>query len=332
MKAVYSYFFPEVRPLVHAADSLSDDFFAVSTSVKKAEEMLGALSFKKPLKLPFTPDGNLDLDMIHEPVIERVIDAYAHTIPALKDFPNRYPMAGSSQGIFHLLALVKAQGIGFIYVLNGEYEGYRAYGETMGIETREIDPEKTDVKKLEPGFWFISNPSARNGNIIENEFINELCELGHKVILDLAYVGITRPYVFDVSHKNIIAIVMSMSKPYGVFRFRIGGFAFSRAPVPSLYANKWFKDVPRLLSALKIVEELPPGALYDKYRPIQESIIQRIREEFDIPIQISDVLLLGYLKKEDAEKLSREKQELIQNFLRSTWYRFCLTPYFEERE
>ncbi|MDA2922747.1 aminotransferase class I/II-fold pyridoxal phosphate-dependent enzyme [Patescibacteria group bacterium AH-259-L07] len=332
LKAVYSYFFPEVRPLIHLGDKISDELFLTSTSQKKASTLLKRLSFKKPLEVPATPEGNIDLDMIHVPIIARIVDAYTPYIPALKDFSHTYPTAGSSPGIFHLLALLKTKGIDSIYVLEGEYEGYKEYGKTLGVKVVEINPDITDIGELKSGFWFISNPSARDGNIIPNEFITSLCNAGHTIILDFAYVGSTRPYTFDVSHENIFAIVMSFSKPYGVFRFRIGGFAFSRKPIPSLYGNKWFKDIGRLLIALKIVEELSPGVLYTKYRLIQEKIIQEINKDFGLGLRASDALLLGYLIQDDIIKYPKSLLDMIRPFKRGGGYRFCLTPYFEEYE
>jgi histidinol-phosphate/aromatic aminotransferase/cobyric acid decarboxylase-like protein len=158
-------------------------------------------------------------------------------------------MSGSSQGIFHLLAELRQKGIGKINVFEGEYEGYKEYGKCLGLKTLE-HRLSIPAKDVARGYWFISNPSARNGNIIPYKRIMELCEAGHKLILDLAYVGMTKPHIFSLDHKNIIGAVMSMSKPYGVFRHRIGGFTFTREPVESLYANKWFKDVPALLNLL----------------------------------------------------------------------------------
>ncbi len=329
MKAVYTYFFPEVRSLVHFGEKIPDELYLTSTSAETAQCALDGM-FKSRFEVPATLEGKVDLDSIHIPIIDKIVEAYAEHAYALRDFPNRYPMAGSSQGIFHLLAELKAKGTNEIYVLKGEYEGYAEYGKTLGINTHEIPPE--EIENVKPGTWFISNPSARDGNIIPNEFITKLCENGHKIILDLAYVGSTKPYEFDISNENIPAVLLSFSKPYGVFRFRIGGFAFSRTPVESLYANKWFKDVPRLLTALKIVEKIPPGSLYPKYSAVQKAIVKEINEDFSLNMRASDALLLGYLKKTDTFGFDEEKKKVIMPFERGDNYRFCLTPYYEKFE
>ncbi|MBI2547338.1 MAG: hypothetical protein HYW23_02720 [Candidatus Aenigmarchaeota archaeon] len=330
MKAVYSYFFPEVRRLVHMSDKLPDKLFLISTPVEEAREMIASL-FRTPLDLTATADGKVDLDMVHEPVIDRIISAYGTAIPRLKDFSYRYPTSGSSEGIFKNLAMLKVGGVDWIYVLEGEYEGYKEYGKTLGIRTIEINPQKTDVRKLKPGIWFISNPSAHDGNILPDNFVGEICDSGNKVYLDLAYVGSTRDYTFDVSHDNIPAVFLSFSKPYGVFRFRIG-FTFSRAEIPSLYGNKWFKDIPRLFTALRLAEDIGPSKLYRSYRHVQESVIEHINEDFGLCMKTSDAVLLGNLTLDSARKLDPYQLKMIAPFQRGEGYRFCLTPYFEKVE
>ena len=332
MKAVYCYYFPEVRPIIHEVDAVvQDDMYLVTTPADKVRKDLELL-FDPPLDVPANAYGNVDLDEIHVPIIERIVDVYSGLVPALGDFGYSYPTSGSSEGIFHALAKLNVEGVDCINVLKGEYEGYSAQAGNLKMEFNEVDLNETDISEVEPGYWFISNPSARDGNIIPNEFITELCELDNKVFLDLAYAGSTRPCVFDVSHENVVGAFMSFSKPYGVFRKRIGGFAFSRDEMPTLFGNKWFKDTDRLFQALKIAEDVGPYRLYNTYRPVQEAIVDAINDEFGIGMKASDAFLLGYLKVDDAEMLDADRLEMIADFKRGDNYRFCLTPYFEEFE
>ena len=331
MKAVYAYFFPEVRELVHATDHLADNLFLATTSIEEAQRVVGALSFKRGIVVPSTIDGKVDLDTIHEPIIDRVTEIYEPVVPGISDFRSRYFTSGSSEGIFHALAELKAKGIDTIFTLAGEYEGYKEYGKTLGIETQEVDLRRTKAGNLERGVWFISNPSARDGNIILNETVTELCDSGNKVYLDLAYVGSTRNHTFDVSHENISAVFTSFSKPYGVFRFRIG-FTFSRQPMDSLYANKWFKDVQRVLTAAKIVEEIGPRSLHEKYESRQFDIVKKLNREYGLNIQPSDALLLGNIPQEKTGNLTESQRQLLAPYKRGEGYRLCLTPYYEELE
>ncbi len=328
MKSVYCYFFPEVRTVLREVEGrLPDDMYLVTTPAENVYRSLEHL-FNPPLVIPATKEGYVDLDEIHVPVIDRITSAYSAIVPGLKDFKYRYPTAGSSEGIREILKKAQTNGTNAINVLDGEYEGYGEYAKAYGMAVNHCDPSDYE----EPGTWFISNPSAVDGNIIPNDRVTALCDSGHKVVLDLAYVGATRPYEFDVSHENVSAVVMSFSKPYGVFRFRIGGIVFSRDEIPSLYGNKWFKDTLRLCQALKLAEDVGPHALYPKYRPVQEEIIGDVNKEFRLGIKPSDSLLLGHLNSEDSDGLSTEQLDLIGPFKRGSGYRFCFTPYFEEKE
>jgi len=340
MKAVYCYFFPEVEQLVRDVESsLLGNMNRVTTPAKEVCDKLDSV-FSPHLEIPQTPEGYIDLDEIHVPIIERIVNAYSHIVPGLKDFGYRYPTSGSSEGIFKILAKLKVEGIDNIYVLNGEYEGYGEYAKELKMNVNIIDVGEDvceiDIDGLKPGIWFVSNPSTCDGNIISNKFINDLCNNNHKVVLDLAYVGATRFYEFDVSHENIIAVLMSLSKPYGLFRYRIG-FTFSRNEIRSLYGNKWFKDTGRLLQGLKVVEELGPDRdgytmLYKKYWPVQMKIIKEINDEHGLSMKASDSLLLGYLYDVDKSRLNEDQLNMISDFKRGNGYRFCLTPYFEEIE
>lgn len=299
---VYSYYFREVR------------------------DIITRLTQNYPHNV-FLKSVDPGLDDFHIPIINRFLEFQKNSVPALVNFPYRYPTAGAEEGIREILSLLELKGIKKIYVLSGEYEGYKAVAETRGIEVTEVGPAATP-EMFEPGYWFISNPSARDGNIIFNDFIGRMCQAGHKVVYDLSYLGLVRPFRFDVSHPNIIAVLVSFSKPYGLFYYRIG-FTFSRDNIPSLYGNKWFKNVLSLMIADRIMQELTPFQIFDKYKPVQKEIIAEINSEHGLNFRGSDVLLLGHLFNSEGRVLSPEKLALINRFQRGPNYRFCLTPYFE---
>jgi len=331
MKAVYTYFFPEVRRLVHSMDNLADDLFLTTTPVEKAQEIVDSLDFRGRIIVPTTLAGKVDLDALHEPVIDRIAEIYEPVVSGISDFRNRYFTSGSSEGIFHALAELKAKGVDRIFTLAGEYEGYKEYGKTLDIETQEVDLTRTKIGNLEKGVWFISNPSARDGNIISNETIKEICDGGHQVYLDLAYVGSTKAHEFDASHENIPAVFMSFSKPYGVFRFRVG-FTFAREPMDSLYANKWFKDIQRVLTAVKIAEEIGPKGLHERYESKQSQIVRILNQQYELNIKPSDALLLGNIPSIEPGNLTESQRSLLAPYKRGEGYRLCLTPYYEELE
>lgn len=305
-KSVYGYYFPEVRT---AIDKLLKEY-------------------PHHVFLRWCEPGGLD--HFHDPIIERYIAYQNASVPDLRNFSSRYPTAGSEEGIREFLTWLQSKKVKRIYVLEGEYEGYKAVATTRCIKTIEVSPE-TNPATLKRGYWFLSNPSARNGNIIPDEFIERICDAGHKVFYDLTYVGLTNPHRFDLGHPNIIAVVASFSKPFGLFSYRIG-FALTKEEIPSLYGNIWFKSIPSLLIAEKVMAEIGPTDITKKYKPIQKQIIGQINETFNLGMKVSDALLLGHLTREDAEHLNRNQLKIIEPFKRGKAYRFCLTPYFQQQE
>ncbi|MEK6758103.1 MAG: aminotransferase class I/II-fold pyridoxal phosphate-dependent enzyme [Nanoarchaeota archaeon] len=292
-RTVYCYYFPEIRKIVdEVVKNYPHEIFLSS----------------------ITPG----LDNFHIPIIDKFIQYHKKLVPNLNDFPFKYFTEGSRQGIFHFLVELKCKEPNAkIYVLKGEYEGYKEYAIRIGVEIIEVD-ENEDFSKLEPGIFFISNPSGRDGNIISNEFIEETCK-NHRIVYDLAYVGLTREFTFKVSHPNIIAVMASMSKPFGMYYYR-AGFVFTREPLGTLIANKWFKNIFSLIITEKVLDKIKPQQLYKKYRPIQEKIVNNLNKEHNLNLKTSDVILLA------------NTTESIDPFVRDKFCRFCLTPYFLEEE
>lgn len=299
MRSVYAYYFPEIRKLI---DQMVKNY---------------------PHRV-FLQSISPGLDDFHFGVIKKYEKYIVDYLPALSDFNYRYFTNGSSEGIFHLLIYLKMNFDNpLIYVWKGEYEGYVQYAKELDLKVIEVDFE-ADPKRLPTGFWFISNPSARNGSIIANEKIDEICQANHKVIIDCAYVGLTKRYAFDISHPNIIAVITSLSKPLGLFYYRIG-FTFSREQIKTLFPNIWFKNIFSLLIAEKVFSTFKADYFYNKYRKTQLKIIGEINKETGLRIKPSDALLLGYL---DRKGISENKLAEIERFKRGDYFRFCLTPYF----
>lgn len=302
---VYSYYLPEIRDLItRMTRDYPHDVFLRSI-------------------LP-------GLDDFHVPVMDRLIGSHAVDVPALGQFANRYPTAGSEEGIREYMTVLQGQGVKRIYVWKGDYEGYREVARTRGIEAVDVEFE-ADPAALPPGHWFLSNPSARNGMIVPREKVLAIAEAGHKVFYDLSYIGTTVPVVYDVAHPNVAVVAVSFSKPYGLFYYRIG-FIFSREPVATLYANKWFKNIYGLLIADRIVQEVDQAQLSAKYRSIQAEIVRSINAETGLGLAAADVFLLANMPASSAARLPEEAQSQLNRYRRGDWYRFCLTPYFEEYE
>lgn len=302
---VYSYYLPEIRALISdLTAAYPHDVFLRSISP--------------------------GLDDFHVPIIDKLINVHRISVPRLGDFGYSYPTSGSEEGIREYMSLLQSRRVARIYCWKGDYEGYREIAKTRGIATTEVEYEQ-DPAALEPGHWFLSNPSARNGMVVPPARILAIVEAGHQVFYDLSYLGATDPTTFDVSHPNIAAATISFSKPFGLFYYRVG-FTFCRQPIQSLYANKWFKNVFGLLIAEKILDEIDQPRLANKYKNIQRDIIARINQDCGLELVAADAFLLCNLPASKAELLSPVQQQLIRPFLRGDWYRFCLTPYFEQYE
>ncbi len=302
IKSVYSFYFPEVRQIIDES----------------------AKTYPHDVLLKSVFPG---LDNFHLPLIDTFVNTSHQYQQGLVDFKYKYFSNGSSEAIFHLLIDTIKEKLP-IYVLKGEYEGYREYAKNLGVSVIELEPDLSLIKNLPFGRFFISNPSARNGNLIDNQFVINICELGHQVVIDLAYLGMTRPYQIDLTHKNIIAVVASLSKPYGLFYSRIG-FSFCRKPLPTLYPNIWFKNIFSIHIALKILKNIKFGSLRQKYLSWQQQAITTISLENHIDVNQSDVFLLANLSITKTNKLSLVN---LADFRRGEYYRFCLTPYFLDQQ
>jgi histidinol-phosphate/aromatic aminotransferase/cobyric acid decarboxylase-like protein len=270
------------------------------------------------------------LDDFHRPIIDKLVATHRHDVPQLAQFDHRYPTAGSEEGIREYLTTLQSSGVREIYAWKGDYEGYREVARTRNVRLVELDAD-TDPGKVPRGHWFLSNPSARDGMIVPRERIQAICDAGHQVFYDLSYLGMTEPTVYDLAHPNIVAAVVSFSKPFGLFYYRIG-FTFSRKSIPVLEANKWFKNVYGLLIADRLLAEIDQGELTRKYKRIQAEIVREIRQQAGLNVSASDAFLLATLPAEEARHLTAEHRHELERFRRVAWYRFCLTPYFQERE
>ena len=239
LPAVFGFLFPEVADVIRRFDAAFDpDLLRVGTPASRLrawiEEHVSA-----DLAVPSTRDGRVDLDALSEPLTARAAELHAAVAPGLGDFGWRYPTSGSSEGIVHLLARLRTAGAHGIRVIDGEYEGFGITARQLGLDVASFPLAALPDCSPDPrAVWFISQPSARDGNLLPRAVLDDLLDRGHRVVLDLAYLGSTEPRapLVDLRHPAIEAVVMSLSKPYGLFRWRIG-WTFAREAVPSLFGK-----------------------------------------------------------------------------------------------
>ena len=187
------------------------------------------------------------------------------------EFKEHYPCNGSSEAIFHILAQSVSRKESIV-VFDGDYEGYEMLARSVGNENvhfiqrshwrESIEAWKSgqfaDVENAQ--FW-LSHPSAIDGNVWEDydeflEAVAPLVEQGKlRLFIDLTYVGrslLKTP--INLGHRSISAIVFSLSKVMGAYYRRIGG-CMSREAIPSLWGNRWFKNIDSLYMGQRWLEE-----------------------------------------------------------------------------
>ena len=273
-----------------------------------------------------------DLTKFQNHAFEALIALRREEALGLAQFKFRYPTYGSDHAICEYMTHLRVdEGLTSIYIFENDYEGYVERAKSRGLEPVSV-PITSRAEDLAPGVWFISNPSARDGNVLPQKVLDDLLNAGHRVVYDLAYLGTTGEHSFDLRHEGIDAAFVSLSKPYGLFSHRIGLSLFRRA-VPSLIANElWFKNIFGLKLAAEVLTRIEGKSYATKYKTEQSEIVDQLRKESGLSLTPSDAFLLAHITETDAQSLTQEQRTALQRYKRGPRYRFCLTPFFAERE
>ena len=222
------------------------------------------------------------------------------------DFPFRYPTAGASEGIFKLMseyaAGCRAEGVEpSIHLFEGEYEGFPAFA--ASLEIRVVRHWRSDWRRVaaegvpdHAQFW-ISQPSAIDGMVWPHFEAFAAALAGARptaeLVPDLTYVGsVARDYSISLDAPNIGSIVFSHSKPFGGYYHRVGG-VLARRERPSLFGNRWFKNLLSLAWGTEMMRRHDVYALPRRYRPAQEEAARRCGKALGIELQAADVSLLA---------------------------------------
>lgn len=271
-----------------------------------------------------------DLTKFQDYAFDALLALRGGEVQGLNEFDFRYPTYGSDHAICEYMTHLKVdEGRSFIYVFENDYEGYVERAKSRGLEPISMRLNYK-LDGLEPGVWFISNPSARDGNVLPQGAVDGLLQAGHRIVYDLAYLGTTAEHQFDLSHQGIDAALISLSKPYGLFSHRIG-LSFFRRPVRSLIANElWFKNIFGLKLASEVLTHIDGKSYARRYKARQGEIVEQLRKDSGLPLTPSDAFLLAHITEGDAQSLAPEQQTMLQKYKRGSGYRFCLTPFFAE--
>lgn len=284
-------------------------------------------------------------DAMHEPFLaawRTFIAAGGVRLPSAEG--HAYPTAGASEGIFAVMAAVATGQLGAgggehppkIHVLDGEYEGYGHVAAAVGMATMlhphgDVALRRSLVAEVTPGdVLFVSAPSAIDGNVWPGlgELLRwtsrELPQL--RVVVDLTYVGcVDAPLDLDLDLPNVVVVLGSASKPFGVYYHRIGAL-WSREPIASLYGNLWFKNLFSLELGRRLMTSFGPNDLPRRHRAAQHDALQRAIAAAELPpgTEPSDVLMLAHCS-------ARTSPDVFAPFIRVRGesghvLRFCLSP------
>ncbi|MCA6125308.1 hypothetical protein J6500_25940 [Bradyrhizobium sp. WSM 1704] len=281
----------------------------------------------------------------HEAFIERWT-GWAAPVIAIDNFayPWRYPTAGGSEALFHVIAAYgnRARSERFepeVHVFAGEYEGYKAYAEACGITVTEharADWQAVGRTLSATALFCLSQPSAIDGNVWPhaNDFLGLLAAESERprVLLDVTYVGsIAEPPAARIAADSpaVLALAFSLSKPFGVYYDRIGGL-LSRKAMPTLFGNQWFKNLTSLQLGSALLERHDVFDLPRRYKSTQREAAAQIGRRLGLALLPSDVSVLA-LAKADATT-----DRALADFLRrpagdlDASLRLCLTPAMAE--
>jgi hypothetical protein len=280
----------------------------------------------------------------HEVFIERWM-AWAAPVVTIDaaGFPWRYPTAGGSEALFHVIAAYgnRARAEHFnpeVHVFAGEYEGYKAYAEACGIAV--IEHPRAEWQAVgrtlpENALFCLSQPSAIDGNVWReaNEFLALLATARlPRVLLDVTYVGaIAEAPAARIAADSaaVQALAFSLSKPFGVYYDRIGG-VLCRNVMPSLFGNQWFKNLTSLQLGDALLERHDVFDLPRRYKRVQREAAARIGDRLGLTLSPCDVSVLAQAKTDATT--DRE----LATFLRrpagdpNASLRLCLTPTMAE--
>lgn len=277
-------------------------------------------------------------DGAHVEYFERWIDWAAPVVKFDPDaYPFRYPTAGASEGIFKVMseyvASERAEGrVPTIHVFEGEYEGFTAFAESLKVAV--VRHERTRWRSIaedmpERGQFWISQPSAIDGMVWApfEDFVAEMATRRPEieVVPDLSYVGaVAREYSIGIDSPNVPAFVISHSKPFGAYYHRIGG-VFARAERPSLFGNKWFKN---LLSLALGVEMMKRHGVHDIPRRLRKAQIEaalRVGTNLGLEmLEATDVMVMATAPVPSSP--SSIERMLVRGGRKEKVIRICLTP------
>lgn len=276
-------------------------------------------------------------DRLHEDFLDAWLN-WRREVVTLDEsaFPHRYATAGSSEAIRECIAQFSldrraASREPVMHMFDGEYEGYGAYADAYGVRIERHDRSRwaeafhhRSADAFRGDLVMISEPSAMDGNLWTEfpDFIGHLeKELpGVRVAVDLTYVGtVAREYHIAVTSPLIDTVFFSLSKVFGVYYHRVGG-VLSRAMMPGLVGNRWFKNTYSLELGRELLASLTPRAIPAEYMSYQAAAVAEAGAALHLPLAASDAVLIAHHPWHD------DLPDIVAGLRRGRFVRYCVTP------
>lgn len=162
--------------------------------------------------------------------------------------------------------------------LPGEYMYHQASFRNFFPDWRFID-EDNPIKRTDA--LVVSMPFSDGTEPFMKEIFNECSHLQVPILLDCAYMGICRNYVFELNYPTIEAVTFSLSKFLPVPHFRIGMRLTKEDDDDSLMVHHKTRYVNRFGCAmgLEILNNFHPDDIVNGYQPAQEALCKELGVE-----------------------------------------------------
>lgn len=253
------------------------------TTEREAREKLlaGGYTIYQDLELP-TSHGRLDFKAIHEPLVTDITERSKALLSGLSGFEHQYVTGnGSTEAIQRLMSAWIGSGkMTRLGILKGDYPGYEIEALAAGLPEDaidEVDSLEAAGDSVEGRIFFISNPSAIDGNRHDTESWQSFVKT-HKVVVDAAYMDLdTLKHPLDVSDQNIEAILTSPgNKPFGTVLERSPGIAYTREFVFSLFIARGYRPISRIITMAQLNRMFPPHEIALQHTAQQLTICSAI--------------------------------------------------------
>lgn len=279
-------------------------------------------------------DGIVDPHELGKKVADRLVERDEVLLPGLSDFEYRYTTVnGATDGIEQLMVgLLAEEDRPKIGLIRGDYMGYIGAAYVKGLEMKFADSLEEAREQNDNVVWFVSNPSAINGNLYTPRAWQEFLAANRRVIVDAAYIDLTLEGLsVDVSSPNIIAVITSPSKPLGNVQGKYPGGVCTREEHGGLSFQQKFNNVPRLFTIMEaeLQDEFGPHKIASLHRSTQLAICQDMSAAADGVVLPSDATLMAYATGSLDKRF--DPYRTVNSHERKRRYTFRLTKEFARR-